>query len=319
MTGIPGADGERDQRRAADRPHAVGGRVAVGHADTERVLPGDADGDQRHAAERDAGLHRRGERAPAITSAAATTFTVGSAGSFTVVMTGFPAPTVSVTAGTLPAGVTLSPAGALERDARPGHRRRAQRDVHRHQRHRRERRAGVHVDGQPGAGDHEREHGGVRREHRRHDVPGGDDRFPRADGERDRRRAADGPHVVVGRAAFGHADAERILPGDAHGHQRHAAERDAELHGRGQRAAGDHQRERDHVHRRHAPAPSPSRRPASRCRRCRTQPARCRRASRSRQRRRHRDAERDGDATGAFPLEFTAANGVGAPTCRALR
>ena len=58
--------------------------------------------------------------APAITSAAATTFTVGSAGSFTVVMTGFPAPTVSVTAGTLPAGVTLSPAGVLSGTPGPG-------------------------------------------------------------------------------------------------------------------------------------------------------------------------------------------------------
>ena len=75
--------------------------------------------------------------APAITSANATTFTVGSAGSFNVVMTGFPAPTVSVTAGTLPAGVTLSPAGVVERDARPGHRRHLQRDPHRDQRHRR--------------------------------------------------------------------------------------------------------------------------------------------------------------------------------------
>src|SRR4030095_5634667 len=37
--------------------------------------------------------------APAIASVAATTFTVGSAGSFTVVMTGFPAPPGSVDAG----------------------------------------------------------------------------------------------------------------------------------------------------------------------------------------------------------------------------
>jgi hypothetical protein len=58
--------------------------------------------------------------APAIASVAATTFTVGSAGSFTVVMTGFPAPTVSVTAGTLPAGLTLSPAGVLSGTPDPG-------------------------------------------------------------------------------------------------------------------------------------------------------------------------------------------------------
>jgi VCBS repeat-containing protein len=58
--------------------------------------------------------------APAITSPSATTFTVGSAGSFTVVMTGVPAPTVSVTAGTLPSGVTLSPAGVLSGTPDPG-------------------------------------------------------------------------------------------------------------------------------------------------------------------------------------------------------
>ncbi len=57
---------------------------------------------------------------PAITSANNTTFTVGSAGSFTVTMTGFPAPTVSVTAGTLPAGVTLTPAGLLSGTPDPG-------------------------------------------------------------------------------------------------------------------------------------------------------------------------------------------------------
>lgn len=49
----------------------------------------------------------------AFTSADATTFTVGTAGSFTATATGTPAPTFSVTAGSLPSGVTLSAAGVL--------------------------------------------------------------------------------------------------------------------------------------------------------------------------------------------------------------
>ena len=52
------------------------------------------------------------QQAPAITSANATTFAVGAAGTFTVTATGFPAPTFSKT-GALPAGVTLSAAGVL--------------------------------------------------------------------------------------------------------------------------------------------------------------------------------------------------------------
>jgi Putative Ig domain/Bacterial Ig domain/FG-GAP-like repeat/FG-GAP repeat len=46
---------------------------------------------------------------PAITSAASTTFTVGTPGTFTVTATGFPVPTVSQ-AGTLPTGITFTPA-----------------------------------------------------------------------------------------------------------------------------------------------------------------------------------------------------------------
>jgi hypothetical protein len=45
--------------------------------------------------------------APTITSADSTTFTVGTAGSFTVTATGTPAPTFSET-GNLPSGVTLN-------------------------------------------------------------------------------------------------------------------------------------------------------------------------------------------------------------------
>jgi hypothetical protein len=46
--------------------------------------------------------------APAITSVNSTTFTVGTAGSFTVTATGFPTPTLSES-GTLPSGVTFDP------------------------------------------------------------------------------------------------------------------------------------------------------------------------------------------------------------------
>jgi hypothetical protein len=49
---------------------------------------------------------------PVITSAASTTFTVGSAGSFTVTATGYPAPTFSEV-GNLPSGITLSSSGVL--------------------------------------------------------------------------------------------------------------------------------------------------------------------------------------------------------------
>ena len=52
------------------------------------------------------------QQPPAITSAASTTFTVGTPGTFTVTTTGFPTPTVSQT-GTLPAGVTFTPATRL--------------------------------------------------------------------------------------------------------------------------------------------------------------------------------------------------------------
>ena len=49
-------------------------------------------------------------QAPAITSAASTTFNVGAAGTFTVTTTGFPTPTISSTVG-LPSGVTLTDNG----------------------------------------------------------------------------------------------------------------------------------------------------------------------------------------------------------------
>ena len=51
--------------------------------------------------------------APNFTSAASTTFTAGSLGTFNVTASGSPAPTYTITAGTPPAGVTLSAAGVL--------------------------------------------------------------------------------------------------------------------------------------------------------------------------------------------------------------
>jgi hypothetical protein len=52
------------------------------------------------------------DQGPAITSGASTTFTVGTAGSFSATASGFPAPTFSET-GTLPSGVTMSTSGLL--------------------------------------------------------------------------------------------------------------------------------------------------------------------------------------------------------------
>jgi len=59
------------------------------------------------------------DEAPAITSANTTTFTIGSAGTFSVVASGFPASTFSET-GALPSGVTLSSAGLLSGTAASG-------------------------------------------------------------------------------------------------------------------------------------------------------------------------------------------------------
>ena len=52
-------------------------------------------------------------QSPTITSADKATFTTGAAGSFMVVATGYPAPTFSISSGTLPSGVTLSAGGLL--------------------------------------------------------------------------------------------------------------------------------------------------------------------------------------------------------------
>jgi len=48
-------------------------------------------------------------QAPAFTSAAATTLTVGTAGSFTPAASGYPAPSINLTSGTLPGGLSFTP------------------------------------------------------------------------------------------------------------------------------------------------------------------------------------------------------------------
>ncbi|HEY3325199.1 MAG TPA: MBG domain-containing protein, partial [Planctomycetota bacterium] len=70
-------------------------------------------GDTNFIASTSTTLTQTVNQAPAITSGSSTTFTVGSAGSFTVTATGSPAPTFSVSSGTLPAGVSLAGSGVL--------------------------------------------------------------------------------------------------------------------------------------------------------------------------------------------------------------
>ena len=86
------------------------------------------------------------DEAPTITSANHATFVVGTAGTFAVVATGFPAPTFSE-AGPLPANVTLAANGTLAAYAGGGHRRRLSDHHHGAQRRRPRRHPDVHPDG----------------------------------------------------------------------------------------------------------------------------------------------------------------------------
>ena len=125
--GIPGGDRDRAHRRRVARRGVVP-RQRGRHRNAERHATAGAGGAYALIFTINNGVGGdvvqnftlNVNQPPAITSANATTFTVGSAGSFTVTMTGFPAPTVSVTAGTLPSGVTLSPAGLLSGTPAPG-------------------------------------------------------------------------------------------------------------------------------------------------------------------------------------------------------
>ena len=51
--------------------------------------------------------------APSITSPGTATFSTGAAGSYTVTTTGYPAPSITLAAGTLPDGLSLSSGGVL--------------------------------------------------------------------------------------------------------------------------------------------------------------------------------------------------------------
>ena len=199
-------------------------------------------------------------QAPAVTSAATTTFTVGTPGTFAVTTSGFPLPTLAVGGVALPAGVTFVDNGNG---------------------------TGT-LSGTPAAGT-----GGtyaitftatntagasapqaftltvnqapaitsanstaVRRRHAGH-VHGHDDRLPGAGDHPDRRRAA-GRRDVRGQRQR-HRDAERHTRGrhggqlrlHLHGDQQHPPERGAGVHAERQSAAGDHQRRHDDLHRRH--------------------------------------------------------------------
>ena len=92
------------------------------------------------------------QQAPAITSAAATTFTVGSPGTFTVTTTGLPVPSLAVGGAALPAGVTFvdngDGTGTLERHAGGRHRRQLRDHVHRDEQRRPSAPQSVHAHGE---------------------------------------------------------------------------------------------------------------------------------------------------------------------------
>ena len=119
-------------------------------------------------------------QAPAITSAAATTFVVGAAGSFTVTTTGFPTSALTLTGAASGWGdLHRQPRrnGHARRHAGRRHRRQLPADDHGRQRRRQQRRAGLHADGESGAGVHQRERHDVHRRRGRH-VHGDHDRRP---------------------------------------------------------------------------------------------------------------------------------------------
>ncbi len=136
---------------------------------------------------------------PAFTSASSTTFTVGSPGTFTVTTVGTPTPALTVT-GALADGGHLH--GQRQRDrhaeraARRGHRRQLSPDDHRVERRAAQWHAGLHVERQSGASDHQRERNDVHRRDGRV-VHGHDVWFPGA-GDRDWRHGVAGRRDVCG-------------------------------------------------------------------------------------------------------------------------
>jgi len=71
-------------------------------------------GDTNYAGSTSTVLTQTVSLAPAFTSGNSSTFTIGTAGTFTVTATSYPAPTLSLTTGTLPSGITFdAPSGVL--------------------------------------------------------------------------------------------------------------------------------------------------------------------------------------------------------------
>ena len=185
--------------------------------------------------------------APSFTSANAVTFQTGVAGTFTVTTLGLPetghheersapepasrSPTTATarppwperpnagTGGTYPLTLTAANGVGAERHAE------------------------LHADGQPAAGDHEREQRDVH--HRRGRLVHGDGhRLPGADGQRDR-RAAERSDIQRRDKAERHARAgkRRDLHHQLHGLERHRPAGEPELHADGQPGASHHERQ----------------------------------------------------------------------------
>ena len=277
-------------------------------AGTGGMLSADASRRPTARAERRRSLHADGQPSAGDHERGTTSFTVGSRGDFTVTTTGFPAPAIARGGVALPTGVTFidngNGTGTLERHACRRHGRRLCDHVHATN--------GVGatatqtftltVNQAPAITSANSAAFTVGAAGTFH---GDDDRLPRA-----RRRVTAGalptgspsPTTATARArsAGTPAPAPRILRADVHGDQRHAAERDAELHLAVNAAAGDHQRGTPTRSPSAPPAASRSRPPGSR-RRPSRRPARCRPASCSPTR---RAARRDRDANGRLPARL---------------
>ena len=120
---LPGADGQRHGGDVARRRHVGAGRPLSGTPDpgTGGTYNLTLTATNSVGANATQAFTLTVNQAPAITSANTATFLLNTAGTtFQVVMTGFPAPTVSVTTGALPTGLTLSSAGLLSGTATQG-------------------------------------------------------------------------------------------------------------------------------------------------------------------------------------------------------
>ena len=190
-------------------------------------------------------------QAPAITSAAATTFTRGALGTFTVTASGVPTPSLSET-GTLPGGVTFNAAtGVLSGTPAAGTGGTYSLTLHRLQRRRQPRHPELYPHGQPGAGDHQRH------QHHLHDgdcgqLHGDDHRLPDPGAER-HRDSTHGRDVRGQRQRDRHSrehdgHPRRLHHADDHRRQRRDPQRHTDLHPHSQPGAGHHQRHQHHLH-----------------------------------------------------------------------